>query len=92
MTGTRPVKIALIQMGARARKEDSLRTAEAYLRRASEAGAEIAMLPEMFNCPYQASNFPVYAEAEGGPCWQRMSEAAAAAHLYLIAGSMPERD
>ena len=92
MTGTRPVKIALIQMGARVRKEDSLRTAEAYLRRASEAGAEIAMLPEMFNCPYQASNFPVYAEEEGGPCWRRMSKAAAESHLYLIAGSMPERD
>ena len=36
--------------------------------------------------------FPVYAEKEGGPSWQAMSDYARKYHIYLIAGSMPEAD
>lgn len=46
----------------------------------------------MFCCPYQTENFPVYAEKEGGPSWQEMSDYARKYHIYLIAGSMPEAD
>lgn len=46
----------------------------------------------MFCCPYQTENFPVYAEKEGGPSWQAMSDYARKYHIYLIAGSMPEAD
>ena len=86
------MKLALIQMAACPEKEDSLRLAEDYLRGARREGADIAMLPEMFNCPYKTENFPLYAEEEGGISWQRMSQAAKKNHMYLVAGSMPERD
>ncbi len=85
------MKLALIQMAAREKKEESLLLAEQYIREAAAAGADVAVLPEMFNCPYATSNFPVYAEPEGGESFRRMSAAAAAGKIYLAAGTMPER-
>ena len=86
------MKIGLIQIGANEEKEKSLALAEEYITNAAKSGADIIMLPEMFNCPYNTKNFPVYAEPEGGPSWKRMSEAARTCGKYLIAGSMPECD
>lgn len=86
------MKLALIQIAACAEKEDSLQLAEKYLHEARKEGADIAMLPEMFCCPYKTENFPLYAEEEGGSCWTRMSQAAKENQMYLVAGSMPERD
>ena len=86
------MKIALIQIGARAEKTDSLALATKYIAEAAQNGADFAVLPEMFNCPYQTANFPIYAEPEGGMCWQAMSDAAREHHIYLVAGSMPEKD
>lgn len=86
------MKIALIQMGARQKKEDSLAVACDYVRKAAEQNADLAVLPEMFNCPYQTPNFPVYAEMEGGECWKALSQCADQNHVYLVGGSIPEKD
>ena len=86
------MKVGLIQIGAQAEKEQSLLLAEEYIARAAKNGADIIMLPEMFNCPYNTENFLIYAEPEEGPCRTRMSDAARSCGRYLIAGSMPERD
>ena len=86
------MKLALIQIAAREQKEDSLSLAERYIEKAAAAGADMAVLPEMFNCPYETSNFPVCAEPEGGESYSRMAEAAAKNGIYLVAGTMPERD
>ena len=85
------MKLALIQTAAKKNKEESLALAESYIRKAAEAGADFVLLPEMFNCPYKTENFPLYAEEEGGPSWQRMAEAARQCGVYVAAGSMPER-
>lgn len=84
------MKIGLVQMRAREDKEESLSLAEKYIAGAAENGADIVMLPEMFNCPYSTENFRIYAEPEGGASWRRMSEAARRNGVYLVAGSMPE--
>lgn len=86
------MRTALIQIGARREKEESLRLAEHYIIKAKAEGADIAVLPEMFNCPYATENFPVYAEPAGGPSWSAMARAARESGLYLVAGTMPERD
>ncbi len=69
---------------------------EAYLRRrmkeASDDGADLVMLPEMFYCPYATEEFPQRAEHEGGSMWQFCSEIAAEYSVYLAAGSVPELD
>ena len=86
------MKIALIQMSAQPKKEDSLAIARDYIKKAASEKADIAVLPEMFNCPYQTDNFPIYAEFEGGECWQELSKYAAENKIYLVGGSMPEKD
>lgn len=55
-------------------------------------GIDLAVLPEMFCCPYENKYFPEYAEIEGGDTWEKCSRLAAEYGIYLVAGSMPERD
>lgn len=85
------MKTALVQMPVTDCKEENLRTARSYLVRAAQAGAELAVLPEMFCCPYTNASFVRNAEAAGGAVWSAMSEAARETGLWLVAGSMPER-
>jgi len=86
------MKIALIQMPVTASKQENMETARDYLRQAKEAGAEVAILPEMFCCPYTNASFVEHAEPAGGMVWTAMREAAKELELWLVAGSMPERD
>ena len=85
------IKAALIQMKVRTEKADSLGAAEQSIRRAAKEGADLCLLPEMFCCPYQTKNFPVYAEEEGGPVWRELSRMAREHRVILAAGSVPER-
>jgi omega-amidase len=55
-------------------------------------GIDLAVLPEMFCCPYENKYFPEYAEPEGGETWEKCSRLAADHGIYLVSGSMPERD
>ena len=50
------IKIALIQMKVGLDKEENIRRAGELLDEAAE-GADIAALPEMFNCPYSNDCF-----------------------------------
>ena len=86
------VKLGLCQMRVTADKEANLRRAEEALARAAGAGAQIAVLPEMFNCPYENACFPVYAEPAGGESWQVLSRAAKKHGLWLVGGSVPEAE
>ncbi len=72
-------------------KEEALAKAEAACEQAVREGAQLLALPEMFCCPYETENFPLYGEEEGGRVWSRCSELARDYRLYLSAGSMPER-
>jgi len=58
----------------------------------SDRGADIVVLPEMFNCPYETIRFGDYAEEEGGETYTKLSEVARKKKIYLISGSVPERD
>lgn len=86
------MKAALVQMRVDSNKLKNLQIASESIRKAAEQGADMVILPEMFCCPYHTSNFPIYSEKEGGPHWQMMSDAAKQNHVYLVAGSMPEKD
>lgn len=85
-------KLAQLQMPVFEDKESSVAYMREMAERAVKMGADFLALPEMFACPYAVDNFPVYAESEGGPLWQACSELAGRLHVYLSAGSMPERD
>ncbi len=82
--------VALIQLKVESKKAENLDRALACIRQAAAQGADIAVLPEMFNCPYQTINFPLYAEPAGGESYTAISEVAKECGIYVFAGSMPE--
>ena len=82
------MRLAQIQMHVTADKTANLRHAEELLR--SVRGADMAILPEMFCCPYDNSCFRAYGEAPGGEAYQCLSALAREQHLGLVGGSVPE--
>ena len=84
------MRLAQIQMAVTADKAENLRHAEALL--ASVKGADMAVLPEMFCCPYDNGCFRAYGEPAGGAAYQMLSRAAAENHLWVVGGSIPELD
>lgn len=86
------IKIVAIQMSTVADKMENVRTVKTYLEKIKDEKPDFVILPEMFCCPYQTENFPIYAEEEGGPIWQQLSAYAKQYGVYLIGGSMPEKD
>ena len=85
-------RLAQIQMPVYKEIRLSVAYMERMAARAAAMGADVIALPEMFACPYAVGNFPVYAQEERGPLWQTCRETARRLHVYLSAGTMPERD
>ena len=82
------MKLAQIQRHVTADKAANLRHAEELLR--SVRGADMAILPEMFCCPYDNSCFRAYGEPAGGAAYQMLSRTARELGLWLVGGSLPE--
>jgi omega-amidase len=98
------LRIALCQVRVDPDKRVALANAQHWVERAVQEGAKLVVLPECFNCPYDTSCFPKYAEplprpgTTAAPCDSSVSETAgvlqklARAHgIYLVGGSVPER-
>lgn len=88
----RKLKIAILQTSVCEDKLKNIENAAAILENPDLACADLVTLPEMFNCPYETKNFPVYAEKEGGESRKACSDLARKHGVYLSAGSMPEID
>ena len=86
------IKTAIIQMSVVKDKLINIEKAGEYLQKLADQNIDLVVLPEMFCCPYETKNFPIYAEEEGGTCWQLLSNMAVSFGIYLAAGSMPEKD
>ncbi len=86
------IKTAMLQTRVYADKMKNIEEVERRLESLAGEGLDLVTLPEMFNCPYQTPNFPVYAEPEGGPAWAACADLARKYNIYLSAGSMPEVD
>ncbi len=85
-------RLALCQVKTRADRQTTLLAAETMVRQAAEAGADLAVLPEMFFCPYAAEAFPRYAETAEGPAAAAMADWAVRFGVTVVGGSLPERD
>jgi omega-amidase len=85
--------IGVCQMLVVENKELNLSKARSMIKEAAANGCELVVLPEMFNCPYNSRLFPKYAESfPDGDTLKMLSEAAAEEKVYLIGGSIPERE
>ena len=82
------MKIAQIQMHVTPDKTENLRRAAALLEQAGPT--DMAVLPEMFCCPYDNRCFRAYGEAPGGEAYQFLSALAREKRLWLVGGSVPE--
>ncbi|KAL3141164.1 Omega-amidase, chloroplastic [Trebouxia sp. C0009 RCD-2024] len=87
------VNIALCQIAVSEDKDKNIQTAKAAIQEATQAGAKLVVLPEMWNCPYSNESFPKYAEdidAGSSASVSAMSSAAKENAVTLVAGSIPE--
>lgn len=85
-------KVGICQMKVFDDKAANLASAVRMIKEAVSEGCRMVVLPEMFNCPYAAQYFPLYAESVPGKTSGELGELAQAEDIYLVAGSIPEKD
>lgn len=73
-------------------KTQNLQKAEKMIREVVSEGAQIVMLPEMFNTPYQNDKFDEYSENDEGITVKLLSTLAAELNILLIGGSISEKE
>lgn len=86
------VKVALIQMSVEDNKNNNLFKVSNLIDKVCSYKPDIVILPEMFSCPYNSSKFPIYAEEKGGYIYNYLSNLAKNNKIYLIGGSIPEKN
>ena len=84
------IKIASLQTKVYKDKYESIEKLAELIASGAADGADIISLPEMWNCPYQTENFPLYAEPEQGDSWLALSTIARKNSVYVVGGSIPE--
>ena len=83
--------LGLCQMKVTDSKQDNIKKAVQMLETCKQRNVNIAVLPEMFNCPYSTQSFPLYAENfENSETISVISAAAKYNDMYVVAGSIPE--
>ena len=91
-TGEMTMKIGMIQMSSGMDKQANLRRAAECVKQCAGQGTQMVVLPEIFNSPYSNDYFADYAEPCGGESWQALSHMASENAVWLVGGSIPERD
>jgi omega-amidase len=94
------LKLALVQLASGADKTHNLSNARSKVLEAAKSGANLVVLPECFNSPYGTKYFDKYAETllpsppteSQSPTFHALSKLAQEANVYLVGGSIPERD
>ena len=87
------IRIALCQMNVVDNKEENLNKASLMIAESVNENADFIVLPEMFNCPYSNDKFIEYCEKEkDSPTLARISALAREHKVYILAGSIPEKE
>ena len=87
------IKIALCQMNVVDDKEENINTASFMIEESASENVDFIVLPEMFNCPYSNDKFIEYGEEEkDSPTLSKISSLANENNVYILAGSIPEKE
>lgn len=87
------IKLALCQMNVVDDKKANLKKASSMIAESAEKNADFIILPEMFNCPYSNEKFIEYGEEEHESLTlNEISRLAKENNVYILAGSIPERE
>ncbi|KAL4302053.1 hypothetical protein GQ457_10G001740 [Hibiscus cannabinus] len=89
-------KIGLCQLSVTPDKERNIKHAKKAIEEAAQRGAQLVLLPEIWNSPYSNDSFPVYAEdidagGDASPSTAMLSEVASHLKITIVGGSIPER-
>ena len=72
-------------------KEQNIEKAIQMIKESKKQGADLAVLPEMFNCPYENEKFIEYAERlEDSKTLNEIAKVAKEENIHVLAGSVPE--
>ena len=72
-------------------KEKNIEKAIQMIKESKKQGADLAILPEMFNCPYENEKFIEYAERlEDSKTLNEIANVAKEENIHVLAGSVPE--
>lgn len=101
MSSSPKFNLALCQIAVGDDKAANIVRATSAIAEAVGNGAKVVSLPECWNSPYATSSFPQYAEeipatkaqldAQANPSTFALSQAAQQHQIYLIGGSIPEK-
>ena len=83
------IRLAVCQLRTELEQAETMEQAARMIREAARNGAEIVVLPEMFNCPYAEEYFKRYAET-GADAVRVMSGWAKENGVLLVGGSIVE--
>jgi omega-amidase len=86
------LKLAILQLRTELERHETMEKTARMLREAAEQGAEMAVLPEMFNCPYAGKYFRVFAALGHEETVKALSDLARENHIWVVGGSVPERE
>jgi deaminated glutathione amidase len=86
----RKMTVAAIQMSSTPDKEENRETAEALIRVAASAGAELVALPELWSCHGLDEVYRENAEPVPGPTTEFLGNLARELGVYLLGGSILE--
>lgn len=86
------MKLGLCQLPVTVSLEQNHKAMTSMVSEAAAQGCEMVCLPEMWPCPYENAAFVSYAEPMGGPTWQILRDTAKKYRIWLVGGSVPERD
>ena len=84
--------MSLIQILVTPDKTKNLEKACKLIKESVINGAKLVILPECFNSPYDTECFPRYAEPIPGETTKFLSRLASENNIYIIGGSIPEKD
>ncbi|KMS96104.1 hypothetical protein BVRB_002160 [Beta vulgaris subsp. vulgaris] len=89
-------KIALCQLLVTADKSRNIFHAREAIEEAANKGAQLVLLPEIWNSPYSNVSFPIYAEdielgGDASPSTAMLSEVSQNLKITIVGGSIPER-
>lgn len=88
------VRVALCQLSVTKDRDANIDHAKKAIEKAADQGAQLVVLPEIWNCPYSNASFPVYAELlddGSSPSASMLSSVALAKRVTIVGGSIPER-
>ena len=92
MDTNQKVRVLALQKKTYASPQENMDAVTAMLEQYAGAAPDFLLLPEIFTCPYDNSQFPLFAQKDGDSVYCFLSELARTNHFYVIGGSVRERD